>query len=213
MSIIKDIREAVNTRLDYLDDQLEALEAQLEGTREEALKRIQRQKENLLATLSKMEQMAADSASAAAEKSGDLHTAFDHLRVQLALGKAESVDLLKEQEKQIRHAIHGVEDRLEHAQEGLEEEMAKQSAAFVRIANKLRAEFEGAELQFALFQLKHREDVDAGKAALGDKLNELRGKLKSAGDEAGERFEYFEGEFGVGLAHIRKAFLGLGKGS
>jgi hypothetical protein len=209
MSIIKDIRASIDTRLDQLDAQAEALDAQLEGTREEALKRIEQQKENLVAALNRVEDLVEDSASAA---SGELRAAIDHLRVQLALGKADTSNLLSEQEQKIRHAIHALEDRLEHAEEGLEDEISKQSATFVRIANKLRAEFESAELQFALLRGEHRDDIQAGKAALRKNLNELRSGLKSAGHEAGERFEQFETEFGAGLTHIRKAFLQLGKG-
>ncbi len=208
MSIIKNIRESIDIRLDHLDARAEALEAQLEGTREEALKRVEQQKEHLVSALSRMEQQVAGSV---AEKSSDVHAAFDHLRVQLTLGKAETTDLLKEQEKKIRDAIQTVEERLEHAEEGLEEKLAKQATAFVGVANKLRAEFEAAELQFALFQGEHREDVEAGKQALRQNLNKLRDKLKSAGHEAGERLEDFENEFGAGLAHMRKAFMELGK--
>jgi len=208
MSIIKDIRESIDTRLDHLDARAEALEAQLEGTREEALKRIEQQKENLVTALSRMEQKVAGSMT---KKSADLHAAFDHLRVQLALGKAESTDLLEEQEKKIHDAVQGVEERLGHAEQGLEENLAKQATIFVGIANKLKAEFEAAQLQFALFQGEHREDVEAGKEALRGTLNTLRDKMKSAGHEVGDRLGDFEKEFGAGLAQIRKAFLELGK--
>ncbi len=208
MSIIRNIRESIDTRLDHLDARAEALEAQLEGTRDEALKRVEQQKENLVTALSRMEQKVSGSV---AKKSADLHAAFDHLRVQLTLGKAETTDLLKEQEIKIRDAVQTVEERLEHAEEGLEDNLAKQASAFVGIANKLRAEFEAAELQFALFQGEHREDVEAGKDALRGALNNLRDKLKNAGHEVGERLGDFENEFGAGLAHIRKAFLELGK--
>jgi len=209
MSIIKNIRAAIDIRLDHLDAQAEALDAQLEGTKEEALKRIEQQKESLVAALNRVEDILKDSAATASE---ELRAAIDHLRVQLALGKADSGDLLSEQEKKIRHAIKALEDRLEHTEEGLEDKISKQSAAFVRIANKLRAEFESAELQFALLRGEHREDIQAGKTALRKNLNELRAGLKSAGHEAGERFDQFETEFGAGLTHIRKAFLKLGKG-
>ena len=209
MSTIKNIRDAIDTRLDHLDARAEALDAQLEGTREEALKRIEKQKENLVAALSQVEESVAKSAKTTA---GDLRAAFDELRVQLALGKADTGDLLAAQEQKTRHAINTIEKLLENAEEGLEEELSKQSAAFIRIANNLQAEFEAAELQFTLLRADHRDDFQKGKTALRKNLNELRAGLKSAGHEAGERFENFETEFGAGLNHIRKAFLKLGKG-
>lgn len=210
MSKINDIRRSIDTRLDHLDARAEALDAQLSVTREEALKRIERQKKNLIATLKQVEEYVENSSTTA---SVDLRAAIDHLRVQLALGKAETGDLLTKQEQNIRDAIQVIEEIVEHAEEGLEDEISKQSAAFVRISNKLRAEFEAAELQFTLLRGKHRDDVQAGKAALRKSLDELRTSLKNAGHEAEEKFEYFETRFGAGLKQIRKAFLELGKES
>jgi len=180
----------------------------LSVTREEALKRIERQKKNLITTLKQVEEYVENSSTTA---SADLRAAIDHLRVQLALGKAETGDLLTKQEQNIRDAIQVIEEIVEHAEEGLEDEISKQSAAFVRISNKLRAEFEAAELQFTLLRHEHRDDVQAGKAVLRKSLDELRAGLKNAGHEAEEKFEHFETRFSAGLKQIRKAFVELGK--
>ena len=209
MSIIRDIRSAIDTRLDHLDARADALEAQLSGSREEALKRIEQQKESLIAALGRVEETVVSSAKTAA---GDLRTAFDHLRVQLALGKAETGDLLTEQDQNIRHAIKSIEELLENAGEGVEDELSKRSAGFIRTANKLRAEFEAAELQFALLRAEHRDDVQTGKAVLRNNLDKLRTRMNTSGHQLEERFERFETEYSAGLAQIRKAFLELGKG-
>ena len=209
MSVVKEIREALDVRLDKLDARAEALEALFESGRDEAAKRIQQQKQNLAEAAGKLEKMAAESASLAVDASSDLHAGFDHLQVQLALGKAETREVFDEQAKKIRDAMERIEDQLEHVEADVEEELANQTAAFIRIANRLRAEIEAAELQFALFKADHRDDVEAGKKELRKKLSELRDDLRQASHEAGARFEKFESEFGEGLGHIRKAFLEL----
>jgi len=211
MSVIKDIRAAIDVRLEKLDAQTEALEAQFEEGREEVLKRIEKQKELLSHSAEKLETLAGDSAALAADTGKSLRAGFDHLRVQLALGKAETQDLLRDQEGKIHDAIAQIENRLSGAEGNLEEDLAKESAAFIRAANKLRAELEAAQLQFALFRADHRDDVDSSKESLRLKVKELRARLTETGHEAGERFEQFEKEFGEGLGHIRRAFMGLNK--
>ena len=209
MSVREDIRAEIDIRLEKLDAQTEALEAQFEEGRDGILKRIEKQKVLLSRSAEKLEALAGDSAALAADAGKNLRTGFDHLRVQLALGKAETQDLLSDQEGKIHEAISSIENRLSSAENNLEEDLAEESAAFIRIANKLRAELEAAQLQFALFRADHRDDVDAGKESLRKKVKELRAKLTETGHEAGERFDQFEKEFGEGLGHIHRAFMDL----
>jgi hypothetical protein len=211
MSVIKDIRAKIDVRLEKLEAQTEALEAQFDEGREEIQKRIDKQKEMLSHSAEKLEELAGDSAALAIDTGKQLHAGFDHLRVQLALGKAETQDLLRDQEGKIHEAITQIENRLSSAENNLEEDLAKESAAFIRIADKLRAELEAAQLQYALFRADHRDDVDSGKESLRIKVKELRSKLTETSHEAGERFEKFEKEIGEGLGHVRRAFMGLGK--
>ena len=211
MSVIDDLRKELKHRLDKLEGQAEALEAQFDESSEQVLERIEKQKELLKRSAGRLEEIVGDSAAIAVDTAHGLRPRVDHLRVQLALGRAETRDVLKEQERKIHTAIDGVEEWLSGAEDHLEEDLAKETAAFVRIANRLRAELEAAELQYALFRADHRDDFVAGKKALREKLRELRRNFSETSHEAGERFEDFESEFGEGLAHIRQAFLDLRK--
>jgi hypothetical protein len=211
MSKVKDFREALDARLEALDARADALEAQFEATREETHRRIDLQKEHLGDAADQLQKIAAASPRLATEVSQHLRASVEHLRVQLALGQAETRDLFHEQKKNIHDAIVRIESSFDSAEEGLEDDLAKETATFIRVANRLRAELEAAELQFALFRAEHRDEFKSGKEALRKGLDELRIRIGEAGHEAGEQFEKFETEAVAGLSKIRKALGNLGK--
>jgi hypothetical protein len=213
MSKIKQIREAVDTRLDKLDAQLDAWEAQVEATREEALERVQDQKQNLATAADRVAQLVGESAQVAEHLATSARAELEHLQVQLALGRAESREAYAEQREKIHAAIEKVEDRLGGLEDKLEDELADEMATFVRLGDRVRAEFEAAEVQFALFRAEQKEALVAGRAELGEKLGVLRAKLRETRHDAAERLEEFEDEFKSGLGHIGKAFAELFRSS
>lgn len=212
MSKLKQIREAVDTRLDKLDAQLDAWDAQVEATKEEALERVQDQKQKLASTAERVSQLVGESAKVADHLATAARAELEHLQVQLALGKAESREVYAEQREKIHAAIENVEDRLGGLEDKLENELADEMATFVRLGDRLRAEIEAAEVQFALFRAEQKEALVAGRAELGEKLGALRVKLRETRHDAAERLEEFEDEFKSGLGHIGKAFAELFRG-
>jgi len=206
VSVIRKIRERLDVRLDELDAKAEAFEAQFESTGEQIAQRLEEGKRRLAESAERVEDAAVKSAGIAGHGARDLKTAFEHLRVQLALGRAETREALEDQDRKIRHALADIASRLERAEDQFEEDVAMESAAFVRMANRLRAEFEAAEVQFALFRADRRAEAhDAAKAMRG-RVRQLRSEIQEAGSEAAERVQAFETEFAAGLQRIRKAF-------
>lgn len=128
MSKIKQIREAVDTRLDKLDAQLDAWEAQVESSREEALERVQDQKEKLASAADRVGELVGESAKVADHLATSARAELEHLQVQLALGRAESREAYAEQREKIHTAIENVEHRLAGIEDKLENELADEMA-------------------------------------------------------------------------------------
>lgn len=209
MSKLKELREAIDTQLDRLDAQLDAWEAQLETSRDEVLERVQERKANLAETADSLAGLVGKSREVADELVGDLRSELEHLQVQLALGRAETREAYAEQREKIQAAIGKVEAGLGRLEDKVEEELADEMARFVRLSDRLRAELEAAEVQFALLRAEAREALEGGRAEIEQKIRTLRAEVAERGANALERYGEFEEEFVAGLAHIRKAFMGL----
>ena len=152
MSKLKKIREAIDNRLDRWDARLDALEAQIEHGEDEVMERVHQGQQKLAAAADRIKETAEDAADLTAEEAAELRGDLDELRVQLALGKADSRDAFEAQRKKFRHALHAAEEKIDSLEDKLEDRIADEIEGFVRLADRLKAEFEAAELQFALLK-------------------------------------------------------------
>ena len=209
MSKLKELRETIDTQLDWLDAHLDAWEAQLESSRDKALGRVQDQKQKLAETTDRLSGLIGKSRDVADQVAADVRAELEHLQVQLALGRAETREAYEEQREKIHDAIERAEEGLGQLEDKVEEELAGEMATFVRVSNRLRAELEAGEVQFALLRAEARDALEAGRAELEKRIRTLRGELAEKSSQAAERLGQFEGEFVAGLGHIRKAFMGL----
>lgn len=203
MSKLKEIRERARNRAERWEDRLEALEAQLEGTGEQAMKRVEDTAVALVDAAEALEKKLEPAAS-------EIRQTLDELRVQMALGKAETRDAFDAESKKVHQQLHAAEHLVEQWGDELETRAEKETERFVRIGDRLRSELEAAELQYALGRAEAQEAVKEGRRELRDLVADARRELKEAGEEAGERWQAFEDRMGTALSDLRAAFRALG---
>ncbi len=97
MSKIKEIREAIDTKLDKWEASATAIEAQLQLSQEQAIEELEISKKRLNETMEGFKSEIVKAKGLADEKKTAIQSKFDELQVQLALGKAEVRDSFEAQ--------------------------------------------------------------------------------------------------------------------
>lgn len=203
MSKMQEIRERVHNRAERWEHRLEALEAQLESTGEQAMKRVQDTAVALVEAAKALEHKLEPAAQ-------ELRKSLEELRVQMALGKAETRDAFEAESKKVHQRLHAAEHLVDELGDEVEALAGKETERFVRTGDRLRSELEAAELQYTLGRAEARDAVEEGRSELRDLVADARRELKEAGVEAGERWQVFEARMGVALSDLRAAFRALG---
>ena len=207
MSIIKSIRSRLDHQLDHWDARLDALEAQLDDGREEAMQRVEQGRQKLSEVAHKLEENLEDVADLSAEAVADLSVDLQQLRVQLALGQAETREAFNEQRTNLRHAISGAEAKLAVIEQRAEERVGDEMERFVKASDRLQAELDAAELQFALGKAEARSALAEKRGDFNKQLRTLRKRLHEAGEKAEHRLESLEDELGEGVAAYRDSMV------
>ena len=194
MSVIKKIRNSLDHQLDHWDARLDALEAQIEHGRDEAMERLAAGKKKLTEVSHEIEEKLEDAADLSAEAAQDIRQDMQSLRVQLALGEAETREAFDEQRDKLRHAMSEAEAKLSVIEHRAEDRMATEMERFVKAADGLQAELEAAEVQYALAKAAARDALAEKRGEFAGRLGELRAKLRAAGEKAEDRLEDLEEE-------------------
>ena len=152
MSKIREIREAIDTKLDKWEARATAVEAQLQQTKEQALEELEARKKRLNETLEGFKSEVAKAKGIADEKKTEIQARFEDLQVQLALGKAEARDAFEAQKEKIQRSIDTLETTIDHelevAGQAIDESLQKAANMFIVAAIDLEAEMEALGVQF-----------------------------------------------------------------
>jgi len=113
MSRIKEIREAIATKLDKWEAEAAAFEAQLNPSKDKATERLETQKKQFADVLTKIKAKGNKLKAIAEEEKTQIQNQLEHLQVQLALSKAESKAAYESQKKAIEDAIMSFETSID----------------------------------------------------------------------------------------------------
>lgn len=133
----------------------------------------------------------------------EFRTALDELRVQLALGKADTRDAFEEQRKKITAVFHKLETFFEsrlaqtEAVATLQIEMAK-----------FRIRLEILKLRFELNRMDAHEEFEAGKKAFAQRLEKIRESAGEIEKHGHAKWSHFKDEIAEAYGDLRKAFVG-----
>jgi hypothetical protein len=213
MSKIREIREAIDTKMDKWEASATAIEAQLQLSKEQAIEELEVRKKRLNETLEGFKSEVVKAKGLADEKKTEIQTRFDELQVQLALGKAEARDSFEAQKKKIQRSVATLEstiDReLDAAGQAMDESLRTAAREFIRAAIGVEVEMEFLAIQFEVTKEGARDRFEHEKRALIEQIKRYKQQLEEKKQMARDKAATFEKELSNGMSQIRQAFKKL----
>jgi hypothetical protein len=179
MSRIKELRASFDKKLDALEHQALALEAQLTQTKDEAIQGLEQRKQQLRDLLKEVETDVQKSKEIAAQAKMEVQAKLEHLQVQLTLGKADARDTFEEQRVKILTALNEFESIAEQKLKGASFESGKLWEDLVGRTSKLEAEFEALKDRFEEEKARRQVALEWKKEELLTKLVLFKDQLKA----------------------------------
>jgi uncharacterized protein YjbJ (UPF0337 family) len=203
---MKDVKDTASQKLDKLKGQVEYLNMKMHLGVMEAQDEYEVQKKNLNNWITTAEEQLNKLEDASKEKTKAVRTSLDELRVQAALGKAETEDAFREQQKNMERKMNEIRQQASQLY-NTSSEKAKV------IASEIETQVDAYHTRFDLLRLRMKLGAsDAGdlweskKKELSSRLNEINNKLNEAKGDASERWSKMSGELSESWKHFKSAF-------
>jgi hypothetical protein len=209
MAKVKEIRESIDERLDRWEASALALEANIDATPAEIAARIERQKEKAAKASEKLKQSVERAKQLPAEAREKIAGDIDHLKVQLALGKAEARDAVFVQKGKIDQAVRNVEKQIDQFEEQVDQVIQGDIEAWVLADMELREELDLAASRFEHEKAEKRERFEAKKQEMRDKVTQFRNEMEEKRAAAQEKGSKFSSEIKASLEQMKTAFHNL----
>jgi hypothetical protein len=203
MSRIKELRASFDKKLDALEHQALALEAQLTRTKDQALQGLEQRKQQLRDLLKQVQADVEKSKEVAEQAKMEVQAKLEHLQVQLALGKADARDTFEEQRTKILKALNEFESVAEQKLKGATFESGKVWEDLVGRTSKLEAEFEAIKDRFESEKAKQQVTLEWKKEELLTKLVLFKDQLKAKRVVVQAKADVLESDLREGLDQIK----------
>ena len=203
MSRMKELRASFDKKLDALEHQALALEAQLTQTKEQAMQRLEQRKQQLRDLLKQVQADVQKSKEMAEQAKSEVQAQIEHLQVQLALGKADARDTFEEQRTKILKALNEFESVAEQKLKGATFESGKVWEDFVGRTSTLEAEFEALKSRFESEKANQKVTLESTKQELLTKLVLFKDQLKAKRLVVEAKADVLETDLREGLDQIK----------
>jgi len=203
MSRIKELRASVTKKLDALEHQALALEAQLTQTKDQAMQRLEQRKQQLRDLLNQVKADVQKSKEMAEQAKSEVQAKLEHLQVQLALGKMDARDTFEEQRTKILKALNEFESVAEQKLKGATFESGRVWEDFVGLTSRLEAEFEALKGRFESEKAKQQVTLESTKQELLTKLMLFKDQLKAKRLVVQAKADVLETDLREGLDQIK----------
>ena len=200
------LKVRIQEKLTNWKNSAEHLHVQLHLGAEEAKDEFEKQKRNLDDWIEIQSKKLQGVKDISLEKATQIKTAMEELRVQAALGKAETEDALKEQQTKLSNGIHNLKLLIN-------KNYSKVKGNTTDVIEEINETLDDYHTRFDLFRLQtHLAKMDANeswnekKKEISAKLNDLGRRIEREKEKASERLDDFSDEMSEAWNHIRKAF-------
>ncbi len=184
----------------------EELNVQLHLGAKEAKDKFEEQKKSLGQWLDSIEGKIDGAVDISKEKASDLRSSIDKLRLQAVLGKAESEDYLKDQQKKIAEGLQDIKQKLTDVYDTTKEETSSMIEEISEQLEDFNTRFDLFRLQVHLGRVEVKEEWEEKKKELSSKLNQWKSKLERAEDTVEDKWKGFSEEMTEAWSHFKKAF-------
>ena len=203
MSRMKELRASLDKKLDALEHQALALEAQLTQTKDQAMQRLEEHKQQLRDLLTQVQADVQKSKEMAEQAKTEVQGRLEHLQVQLALGKADARDTFEEQRTKILKALNEFESVAEQKLKGAVFESGRVWEDLVGRTSRLEAEFEALKGRYQSEKAKQHVMLESTKQELLTKLVLFKDELKAKRVVVQAKTDVFETDLREGLDQIK----------
>ena len=207
------IRQSVDGVLDRWQVRAEAIESQLDASKDQAMERVEATKKSYLDAIDKVKAGVAESKTLANDKKQKLQTQLDETRIQMALGKAETVDEFNKQRQALKTGYSNLEKEVDAELAALDNEIDESLDLMARdlvdAGNALDAEMDAANARLEALKEKAAADVDANVSKVKQKVDGFIAKIDAKRKDASASAQDFESEFSQGWNQIVSAFKNL----
>jgi hypothetical protein len=135
------------------------------------------------------------------DKKIDFAKAFETLRVQLALGKAEAKDVFYEQKENIEKQMSHLEDLISE-----DDRVSEAKERLMTEFEKVKIKMELLQLQYTLGKMEAKDELEKRKFDLSDKIDEVEHLLNSKSEEYTSKFKNVKSEMKSAFNNFKKSF-------
>lgn len=193
----------------YLEDAksiVEGLNLQLHLGKAEAEKAFEEQKASLRDWTVKMSSRVEAAKEINKEQTERIQTALEELRLQAALGKATTRDVLREQQKELKKRMELLRSDIDIVFETSKEQSDDLLEDLSLKLHDYQTKFDIFRLQLQLAKMDGEEALEKRKKEAAIKLKEFQKEVEKRAEEASGKFEHFSKEMTHAWKHVRKAF-------
>ena len=189
----KSVKDLLTEKLRRLKTQAEEMNLQMNLGKDEAKEAFESRKGTLVSWLDQLKDKMDEMGDVSEDKVIDLKTKMEELRLQAALGKAESEDAIKEQQANLSTGITDIKSKLKDV-------FATTELGAKATADRFEDELEGLQTKFELFKVQMGLDGDNAeekmtqmKKMMSDKLDFLSKKMDEGGDSLEDKWDDITG--------------------
>ena len=140
MTKVSEIRASIDQTLDRWEAAALALETNIEATLAAVSERLETQRKKAAVASEKLKQAIERAQELPSEAQDKIGGDLDHLKVQLALGKAEARDAIVAQKEKIGQAVQRVENQIDQIEQQVDQEIEEAIEEWVHAQLDLRQE-------------------------------------------------------------------------
>jgi len=166
------------------------------------------QKKKLSLWLDSLEDTLGNAKEVSKEKFLSIKASMQELRLQIALGKTETIEHLHEQQRNIALGLHDLKQKLSSVYGASKEEANDIIEEVSDQLDSFHTRFDLFRLRMHLAKTDAEEDWNEKKKELAHKLAVVKARLIQAEKETDHKWESFSSEMSSAWRHFKKAFKG-----
>lgn len=201
--------EKKQSTFEFLQQEVEAWFELFSKSRENTQKHFDEQKEHFGKYVKDFSERLKEKNIVSEAQLEKLQQQWEHLQVQMALGKAEGRDAYEERRKRMKTNFERFKKDFAELESQMERSTEKYNEEFKKEFTHLKAKFEAFQVQAALGRAELSQEAEKKRQEATEKLHEFRKKVKEKQVENEEKVTAFNKEMETSWEHIKKAFQEL----
>lgn len=139
------------------------------------------------------------------EKTKGMQQKIDELRLQLALGRAETRDAMEAQRKNLASSLHQVESEYAKVKDAAGDKAKEMSSSMGDGLDRFKTQLDMFRLHFHLGQAEAKEEMEEKRNELKEKVRSMKASISEKTEEAEDKWDGIGEELGEAYGHFKSA--------